>query len=288
MGTAIVEPQNPEVETPVTPTPNPAPVLGWKDNLPSDMRASPLLQSYDNTPDGMAKAFNGYLSLEKLLGREKIVVPKDDNDTEGWNMFNKAMGVPDKPEGYGLEDSALPENMKDYSLDKQEFAQAMMEARIPKSSVNKLWKVYQQKNIDTFNKLIQQNQEKMNKNINTLKSEWGEAYNINVELGQQVINRFATNKEESDWLTAVLLSDPIGIRFLARTGDQFAENKVPEFQVKKFTMSPESAQEEITKLKADFNGPYWNHANKFTEREQRAAQDRVNMLYGVIQRAGKA
>jgi hypothetical protein len=262
--------------------------VGWKEQLPTDIKDSPLLKSYENTAEGMTKAFNGYLSLEKMLGREKIPVPKGDDDTEAWGIFAKAMGVPDKPEGYGLEDAKLPDNLKDMTMDKNEFAQAMLESRVPKASVNKLWKIYQQKNVDALNKAIQKQQQQVTEAVNQLKSEWGDAYNINVELGQQVINRFSTDNAENDWLTAVLTKRPAGIKFLARIGDQFAENKVTEFQIKKNTMSPEGAKEEIDRITKDLEGPYHNHKEKFTAREHQAAVDRVNLLHAVINRAGKA
>jgi hypothetical protein len=61
---------------------------GWLEN-----------KNYES-PEAMAAAHRG---LEKLLGSEKVPLPKDDADTEGWDRVYKAMGRPDAPEGYGLE-----------------------------------------------------------------------------------------------------------------------------------------------------------------------------------------
>lgn len=55
---------------------------GWKD--PSD-------------------ALTSYRNLEKLIGHEKIPLPKDANDAEGWERLYKAAGRPDAPDAYGLE-----------------------------------------------------------------------------------------------------------------------------------------------------------------------------------------
>src|SRR6478752_2033034 len=61
---------------------------GWLEN-----------KNYES-PEAMAAAHRG---LEKLLGSEKVPLPKDDADTEGWERVYKAIGRPDAPEGYGLE-----------------------------------------------------------------------------------------------------------------------------------------------------------------------------------------
>lgn len=43
-----------------------------------------------------------YRNLEKLLGSEKLPLPRDDNDREGHERVYKALGRPDTPDGYGL------------------------------------------------------------------------------------------------------------------------------------------------------------------------------------------
>ena len=109
----------------------------------------------------------------------------------------------------------------------------------------------------------------------------------NVELGQMVINKFSDSQETNDKITALLSKDPAGIKFLAKVGEQFAENKVPEFQMKRFSLAPEEAMEEITKMKMDLDGPYMNQKGKFTSKEHQVAVDRVNHLFGIYQKGTK-
>jgi DnaJ-domain-containing protein 1 len=90
----------------------------------------------------------------------------------------------------------------------------------------------------------------------------------------------------NDFLTTVLSQDPRAIKFLAKIGDQFAENKVGEFQMKRFTVSPDEAREEAMKMSRDLNGPYMNQANKFNDREHQAAIERYNSLVRVSMKRG--
>ena len=116
--------------------------------------------------------------------------------------------------------------------------------------------------------------------MNQLRSEWGDAYDTNVELGQLVINKFCDNQEAQDFITATLLKDPRGVKFLSKVGGQFAENKIGEFGYKKFSLTPEQAQAEIDAIVRDQNHPYNNERATKPERER--AIDYLNNLYKQI------
>lgn len=276
---------SPEAAGIVTETPSAAAGGGgWKSGINTDLRNSPLLQKFEDTPDGLNKALESHANLEKLLGHEKIPVPKDINDIEGWNRFSKAMGIPDKAEGYGLPDAALPDSMKGITIDKNKFAELMHAHKVHPSAVKGLWQEYTRLNIEAYTAAMKQHQEGLATTVNTLKSQWGDAYETNVELGQTVINKFSDDQEMNDYLTATLTQDARGIKFLAKIGDQFAENKIGDFSMKKFSLSPDDAMEEFTKMTRDLEGPYMNSRNKFSPKEHQAAIDRANSLLAAAQR----
>ena len=253
---------------------------GWKEKLSADLKGSPLLGKFEDTPEGLGKAFSSHANLEQLLGHEKVPLPKDSNDVEGWSRFNKAMGIPEKAEGYGLSEAKLPESMvkQGLTLNKTQFAEVMHKNNVHPSAVKGIWDTYQKLNVEAYNNAMTKHQEALTKTVNSLKSEWGETYQANVELGQTVINKFSADKETNDFITTVLSQDPRGIKFLAKIGDQFAENKIPEFQTKRYASNPDEALEEAHKMQRDLLGPYMNTQGKYTEREHQAAVDKVNNL----------
>lgn len=259
--------------------------VGWKNSLRTDLRDSPLLTKFEDTPDGLNKALESHANLEKLLGHDKVPIPRDANDKEGWARFNRAMGVPDTAEGYNLPDIKFPDSMKGMTIDKGKFGEVIKANNLTPGQAQALWKTYNEVQITAYNEHLSNLQTNLNKTINMLKEEWGAAYNTNVELGQNVINQFSDDKEMNDYLTATLSNDPKGLRFLKKLGDQFAENKVGDFNVKRFAVTPAEAQGEIDKMTKDLEGPYMNQKNKFTSQEHAAAIDRVNTLRTIIQRA---
>jgi len=258
---------------------------GWKSSLSSDLASSPLAQKFDDSPEGLNEAFKSHANLEQLLGHEKVPIPKGPEDAEGWNRFSKAMGIPDKAEAYGLPDPSLPESMKGMTLNKEQFAEIAHAHKLTPAQAKGLWETYQATGVDAYSKAMEAHQQKLTESINMLKGEWGDAYDSNVQLGQQVINKFSADQEMNDYITSVLSTDPKGIKFLAKIGEQFAENKIGEFQMSRFSLAPEQAQEEIDKLVNDLEGPYMNQSGKFTDREHQAAIDRVNALRVSINRA---
>lgn len=252
----------------------------WKDKLGSDLANAPTFQKFEDSTEGLKKAFESHASLEKLLGHEKVPIPKDANDVEGWSRFSKAMGIPDKAEQYGLPDVELPESMKGLSFNKQQFAEIVHAHKLTPGQAKGLWEAYTNLSKEAYAKALESHQKNLESVVNQLRSKWGDTYDTNIELGQTVINKFAATKEENDYLTSIMTKDPRAIEFLARIGNQFAENKVGEFSHKRFSLAPEEAQKEINKILSDPNHPYLN--DKSVPKERDAAIDYVNSLYRII------
>jgi|TARA_Y100000034_G_scaffold130922_2_gene190536 hypothetical protein len=278
----IQDNQDPAVN--VDPAPEPAIGTGaWKSGLESDLLSSPLAQKFKDDPEGLNNMVKSHIGLEKMMGHDKVPIPKGPDDVEGWNIFSKALGIPDKAEGYGLGDAKIPDTMKDMTFNKEQFAEIMHAHKLTPAQAKGLWETYQQQSIDAYGKALDTHKVDMNKIVNQMKGKWGDAYEGNIELGQMVINKFTGNKEMADHLTAVMAKDPVAIEFLAKVGEQFAENKIGEFGYKRFSLSPEQSQGEIDSILRDPKHPYNDPAAG--EAEHNAAIDYVNSLYSTINRA---
>ena len=55
----------------------------WLDDLPDDLKTAPSLARY-SSKEALAR---GYLNAEKMIGSEKVPIPKDPNDTEAWDRY---------------------------------------------------------------------------------------------------------------------------------------------------------------------------------------------------------
>ena len=57
----------------------------WYSSLSEEYRNHPSIQKFSDA-NGLAKS---YLSLESLMGRDKVPVPKGEDDINAWSVFNK-------------------------------------------------------------------------------------------------------------------------------------------------------------------------------------------------------
>ena len=287
------EPQNPNGEVinpvspldtpptlaPVAPLP-PARVEGWKQDLEGDMANSPSMQKFEDTKAGFNKLSESYLNLSKLLGHEKIPVPKGPDDIEGWTRYNEAMGVPSVAEGYNLPDVEIPADLQGMSFDRGQFSEIVHKLNLTPAQASGFWGVYTQKRIDTYQGALRAREGELNGIKNSLIQEYGDAYQSNIQLGQMVINKFAADKDDNDYITALLSKDARGIRFLTKIGGEFAENKISDFKYSRHSQTPDQAQAEIDAILADPNNAYNNeHA---PEEEHNKMVEYVNNLYSQI------
>lgn len=82
---------------PPAPPAEPA-VADWRTTLPDDLKADPGIANYTSV-EALAR---GVIETKALVGRDKVVLPKDDADEAGWNEVYTRLGRPEKPDGYEI------------------------------------------------------------------------------------------------------------------------------------------------------------------------------------------
>ena len=258
------------------------PAFSWKNQLSPDFANSPTMQKYADTKDGFNDAVKAHLELQKMMGHDKVPIPKGPDDP-AMVLFKKAMKIPDTAEGYGLTDVQVPENMNGVSFDKGKFAEALHKFNLTPYQAKGLWGAYTEMVKQQHANIVKETKDAVTNATNLLRSEWGDAYQSKVELGQLVINKFSDSQEMNDFVTAVLVKDPRGVKFLAKIGEQFAENKIGDFRYQRHSQTPEEIQREIDLIVSDLNHPYNNP--KALQLDHDRAVDYVNTLRAALNRA---
>lgn len=135
---------------------------------------------------GIEQALESQRNLETLLGADKagraVVVPKDENDAEGWKALGEKMGVPAKAADYKL---PVPEGQDSAYA---EIAQGWMkEANIAPAQAHKL--------AELQNKFVADLQAKSKaaseKATAELTAEWGPKAAENTEIARRGYRQFA-------------------------------------------------------------------------------------------------
>jgi hypothetical protein len=193
-------------------------------------------------------------SLEQLLGADKagraVVLPKDENDTEGWKTFRSKLGVPESADGYKL---PLPEG------DDGGFAKTAAgwfhEANIPQGSAEKIaakWNGFITEQIKAAEVAEQQKSEKQ---LNDLRVEWAHEFDTKSEMARRGFREVGklSGLDESD-LTKIesSLGTAKMLKMFAQIGQYTAEGGFKGGDGGGgFGLNPSKAQDQINAFIAD-------------------------------------
>lgn len=220
----------------------------WRDSLPDELKASASLSKFE-TIEGLAKS---YTNLEKMLGTDKVPVPKE-GDEEGAKSFFKAAGWPEKPEEYGF---AKPEKVPDgmvYNADMDtRLAGIFHGSKLTKGQAasvrDELMKMVADgttQNLEASKVSEAANQKAIQDAEAALKSEWGEAFEQRGKIAGMAINKFLSPATVAALESANLANNPAIVKDMFNLGTKLAGEKE---LIGELTQSPSDLESNI----ADF------------------------------------
>lgn len=188
----------------------------------------------------------GYKNLEKLLGAEKIPMPKGAEDAEGWNRVYDALGRPKSAEDYKL---PVPEG------DTGDFAKLAAgkfhELGLTAKQAEGLAAWYNEQGAGRVSEMQQQSAAKAESDMQALKQEWGGAFDENVEFGRRAAREYGLNVEKLSALENSLGTSEM-LKLMAKIGRAQGESEfVTSSSGNTFGMTPAAAQQRITALRED-------------------------------------
>ena len=252
--------------------------------IPADVANEPSLKMFDlKSKDGVENFIKSYVSSQKMIGGEKLVIPRGANDTpEAWARYYEAGGRPKTDADYQAVDPKLPKGMKtDENLDK-EFRKLAHDLGLSQKSFGKLSEFY--------NGVVTKNHEDMIKNYNTkyeaaqtaLKGEWGDQFSSNVALANKVLRTFGGSAEEIKGFTDLFANEPVVLRVFAAIGKRIEESALIAGETSDLDLGMDDAK----KKRADIMTNDQNPLNKafYDKRHARhqEAMDEVARLSKVI------
>jgi len=156
----------------------------WTAQLPSDLRSNETLTGHKTIGD-LGKA---YLDLHGKSANA-VQLPGKDATDEDRATFYQRLGRPDKPDSYQFEEVKLPEGLE-YSKDtEKEFRKVFHGLGLSNDQAANIHKSYMGMLVSEHKKLGELSKQYQEKTIQTLKGEWKDDYNSNVELATRGIKK---------------------------------------------------------------------------------------------------
>lgn len=203
-------------------------------------------------------ALNSYANLEKMVGTDKIPMPKPDWKPEQWNEFHAKLR-PEKPDAYEVK---LPDGAAiKLAEDKVKAVQQLMwDNGFTKAQAEKLvgWYVG---DMDSAVKADAQAKATAKQNGEmALKQKWGDKFDANLDVAKSVLRRFGNDQLVAKLEASGLASDPELVEFYHTIGAAMLDDSATGKGDNAFVSGPAAAQAEIRKMEADpeFQKAFWN------------------------------
>ena len=238
--------------------------------------ASSFLEAFDPTTrewvqkkgwDSPVAMASSYREIEKLMGGEKLPIPKDPNDKAAWDVVHRALGKPESPEGYGLD--------KIEGLDKTfagEAAKAFHDLGLSPKQAQALVE-FQTNGVKARMEAAENEfQQTRQLDVNGMKKDWGNQFEPKVEMGRRAATQFGLDNTALESLERAMGTRKAS-EFLVKVGESFAEAPMVHAQAPTpQAMTPETAKVELDRLMKD---PVWTKKNYDGDPAARAEMQRL-------------
>lgn len=219
---------------PVVPVTPETQTLGWKTELPESIRGNEVFAPYKTKNDlwnGHIEAVNKAKDLESKLSN---AIPKlaENATPEELSAFNKAIGVPDKPEDYQFTKPKLPDGLPyDESIETW-FRNTAHELGMPSAVAGGLFEKWNGLMVEVYNKQTADKKAYVDSLMADVKKEWGNEYDTKAEIakrGQEKLASVATDPKFKEWLDNYKPeSNPMLFRLFSLVGENAMDTKFVE------------------------------------------------------------
>lgn len=215
----------------------------WVASLPEELKNVVTTKGY-KTPADVVQA---YANASKLIGVDKIPVPKDGVwDPEA----RQKLGIPADAKGYKYEKPVLPEGLPWDEKFEATALDAAAKMGLTNQQVQGLIGLFAAQRTAEFNGLASGREAEREQVAETLKSEWGNAFNAKIENASRAARYLG-----GDELIAALEESGAGnnpqiIKAFAKIGGMLKEDQMRQGTPSGFNLTPEEARTEANKLMA--------------------------------------
>ena len=243
--------------------------------IPEELREHPSLSPIKD----VGNLARSYVNAQKLIGADKIPLPKNPTDEELDSIYNK-LGRPETASGYELpvDGNVITEEIA------TQYADIAHTLRLTPQQAQGVLDYYKSSVAQTQEGLQQEAEKQAEKTALELQKEWGNEFESKVTLAKDVVEQFGNTE-----LLQMKLEDgtlignhPAFIKAFAAMGD-FKQTVTSEDTVsdstKNVNFTPAMAQQEIDSIMNDKQHVYWNRKDPIGR--QRAVE-RMQELMGLV------
>jgi hypothetical protein len=243
----------------------------WLKGVDPEIAKDPSLKVFNNHQD----LIKSYVHAQKMLGKDKTILPgKNSSDVE-WKQFYQKLGVPSELDAYQINKG------EKYVVNDEvmnEFKKLAHESNLLPNQAQKVMDWFNDKASGNMSLAQQQSEAKMTEGWATLAKEWGQGFDKNMAAAKAVIQEFGDEQFVNYLNESGLGDDPKLAQFLAKVGSNLKEDSFQENVSTRHGMTPQEAKASYTKIIGDVNHPYRNSSHP----DHKNAVEEVSKLFAMM------
>lgn len=239
-----------------TPAPAPAPELPadlpeWAKGIEADLMMDPVMKNVRDIPS----LVKGYVHAQRLVGRDKVVVPTEKSKPEEWKAYFNKVGLPEKIDDYKVD---IKDSM--FSPEQMNKIKAMAyENNVLPHQFQKLMETFGAEQNAIIEQQTKASEQSLAEATEALKKEWGEGFQKNIHNARTVVKHFGGEDTLKYLEESGLANDVNLVKFLAGIGAKL--NKEDTFQKdvsERFGLTKDEAKARLNNMYADTKHPMFN------------------------------
>jgi hypothetical protein len=247
---------------PATPPAAAPPATNWldsfKDTLPPEILGDPSLKPFTD----VAGLIKSHVAAQKLIGADKIIIPKKEASEDDWKGIFQKLGNPEKLEDYKVKP---PEGVATDDKFFKGFLENAHKAGILPTQAQKIVDFHAGFATDQAKELQAREEQKVTEEVEAFKRTEGKNYSETMLKMKAVVKQF---DDDQNSFSELLVSDPkIGnstklFKFLSQIGNALKEDHFRGDAISNLGTTAEEAQAKInTIMGGGKDSPYWNKSH---------------------------
>ena len=224
--------------------------VAFAETLPEDIRGEAAFRDIKDL-GALAKS---YLNATKMIGGrpEDLVRLPGPDDVDGWNGVFTKLGRPESPDKYQFTAPKLPEGVQLDEKLQGAFAEMAHKTGLTTKQAAALYDWYNTETVGRLTASAQETTAKAAAAEAALKTEWGAAYETNLNLAKSALTHYGDDKVSAELIEKGLGNNPEVIKLFAKLGKQLSEDGLLGKGVAgQGGLSPAEAKQQIHALHQD-------------------------------------
>jgi hypothetical protein len=227
----------------------PATAADFRTMIPEEFRADPTLTDIKDVT-GLVK---GYINAQRMVGMDKVIIPKEGDPAEKWAEAFGKMGRPAEAGGYKFQ---LPPNLPpDFPADMvlKELAPVFHKANLTQSQAQALAQEIITKEIADYTTGLTERDSQTDAWKGEIKKAWGSEFDQNQAIARNAVATFGGPEMKAFLEESGLGDNPQVANLFLKIGKALGEDKAfrEGSATQGFAAGPQQAQMELTRLQGD-------------------------------------